>query len=945
MLKKIPEGFSLMSNKKKSEELVNKALKLDMLKDGDSYAKLLKQSIDANPAGLKAHVLLGNYYFKKTKRDDKSADEYLSKVVKIDYLVGSDQVEASKVYISLGRINQELGNKDESLNYYKDFIGLFPFSPTADKVARQIYVKLKNFDEWFATYKKGMTFFEEANYEQAMKSFKSCQKSNPSFPWPSFFLARSLFIEGKYSEAQVIFEKLYDQRSFYVFAYYLYLAKKEATAASDRGLLDFIKESAPYFAPALLEYGKMEESEQNYTEAVNYYNQVKDFGDEKLESQATDLLENISDKKNSSKSDSDKSGKETDSIINDAMKEAESITMDAYAEAKVIKDTAQKEADEILKEAKQKAKESKNTSTPSGSLSQTDLPVHLKERFRKKLRELEDCYDKMVKELNDERKKLRYKALDDAEEILKAAEKHRSDIIAKAHEEAESIVKSVSMMAERERQHVYDKTLKYSVIAIEEAREKAVNDGKDLIRNAEKERDSIHDKAVLEAKSMIEKTEKLSEAYLENALGDISKISDDTVKSAKEEIDEICNDLIDSFTDFLTKGVTDIKKTFVSKTEKSLEKFSKSFSSSSEKAKSNFNAADAISSFKLSAEEHKFSPEMEDPEKMAKPFADKALMGEDSSFPVVGDVVKDVLDQSKEISAPDFSESEESDFMGGKDDFLDRFVSQKELFEDIDITDLSGESQDEQQTVASDPQDDIETNVRESQDGAKDETDSALIASDEPLKLTEDSVFGDTPPASDGTLFGDTVPVSESIFDGNSSESGSSAVFGDAPPAEHDMFASSQDDSSKIFGEESFSQDGLEKSDEKISSEPVFGSALEEPSTLFADSPFANKTEDEEPSPFSGEPAFFSLESEETTEQETTSEEPTVFSPESSDSPFTVWQPSSTETEQSGAQSDVSEENKAAGSEEESKDGEKDFGSFISSKYAELMDDDDEEED
>ncbi len=994
------KGSILMNRKNKSEELLKKALKLDLLKDGDNYVNFLKQAIDEDSANLKPHILLGTYYFKNKKMEE--AAEVLSKATKIDYLCGSDPSEASKVYIPLGKIYQTLSKKEESLSFYKDFIGLFPFSQMAEKLARQIYVKLKNFDEWYATYKKGASAFEDGEYSVAVKSFKFCQKSNQPFMWSSFFLARSLAMQGNYEEAQELLLKLSSQRSYYVFSYYLYMFKKELTGVLDEELLTLILQEAPEFMPAVFEQGKIEEQNGAADAAITCYERVSSSGSAELKKEASAALERLGSKvegKNAGDAETPKNSekksksepKDRDEILNKAIKEAETITMDAYAEAKMIKAAAEKEAAEILKKAE-------NTHIPfepaSGSLMN---PALEKERMRQKRKELEERYDKMVAELSEERKRLRYKALDDAEDLVKAAEKQRSEILAKAQEDAESIINSASLLTERERKHIYDKTLKYSVIAIEEAREKAANEGKSILDTARRERDDLLEKAQGNAALILKNAEKISGEHLQSALEEFSRTSEKTRTFVKSEIETFCDDLTASFNEFFVSWMSDLQKKFFDKTDESIKGFEDGLLTSVDGIKNKISSL--VNDFvpDASLEDISIDPDLDDAsivaEESVKPLLSK---DEDEKMPALSDIVKETLDSSEPVPNVDFSEmmSEDGETVDQKDDFLDRFVSQKELLDDVDLSALAEEVEEEYDESIGISQSNAEPEIKVA---AQEVPVAEVVFADAPAApeaffektaSSEASLFGDAPAvsetlfedtaSSDSSLFGDTPAVSESLFE-NTESSSDTSLFGETAHTEPAIVMDSENSGESVLfspaekvSETIFADNSVEASlfEDVSASAPAAGDSFESASTtLFGneslepqmfsavdaqenifteaeDSPSPFHTSPE-PTPFAEaepEPHVFSSVSDE----EAKPESDTVFAVEESQTPFTVWDPSANETpffassEPESASSDSEKTEPAEnGGTSPTEEGERHFGSFLS----QFMEDDDEDED
>lgn len=235
---------------KKADELIEKALGLDPASSEDEFVGYLNESIELNPYNFKPHVLLGSFYFKKEKFE--AAAEAFLNALNIDYTFKDDPNEAAKVYLNLGKIYQTLGDKAKSLVYYKDYIGLFPSAQHSAKLAAQIYVKLKNFKEWFENYKQAIELLAAGKNKDAEKLFKSCIKANASFPWASYFLARSYISRGSYASVADILKKAIKHREHYCFKYELYRFQTLNNQNPDARLLNEVRKDAPYFVPAMI---------------------------------------------------------------------------------------------------------------------------------------------------------------------------------------------------------------------------------------------------------------------------------------------------------------------------------------------------------------------------------------------------------------------------------------------------------------------------------------------------------------------------------------------------------------------------------------------------------------------------------------------------------------------------------------------------------------------
>ena len=256
----------------KSDELIERALRIDPAESPDEYLQCLNEAANADPYNFKPHVLFGSYFQKKEQY--KEAAECYLHALNIDFTLKNDPNEASKVYLNLGKIYQNLGEKTKSLIYYKDYIGLFPDTPHSNRLAPQIYVKLKNFDNWFSSYKKARVALDEGKHKEAEKLFKFCIKVNPSFAWSGFYLAKSYIKRGITASVVDVLKKSLKHRDHYCFKYELYKFEFDNSLELEENLLNELREEAPYFVPGILLEGKRLASIGENERAAELFKQV-----------------------------------------------------------------------------------------------------------------------------------------------------------------------------------------------------------------------------------------------------------------------------------------------------------------------------------------------------------------------------------------------------------------------------------------------------------------------------------------------------------------------------------------------------------------------------------------------------------------------------------------------------------------------------------------------
>lgn len=251
---------------KKVDELIERALGLDPASSEEEFVKCLREAIELNPYNFRPHILLGNFYYKQERLEEAAA--CFMDAINIDYTFKNDPNEAAKVYLNLGKIYQTLGDKPKSLVYYKDYIGLFPSASHAEKLASQIYVKLKNFKDWFESYKNAREYLAAGRNKEAEKLLKSCIKNNPSFAWPSFYLAVSYMERNMTASVADILKKSIKHRSHYCFKYELYRFQLKSGGSVDEKLLDDVRTSAPNFVPAIILDAKRMKKNEEFEKAA-----------------------------------------------------------------------------------------------------------------------------------------------------------------------------------------------------------------------------------------------------------------------------------------------------------------------------------------------------------------------------------------------------------------------------------------------------------------------------------------------------------------------------------------------------------------------------------------------------------------------------------------------------------------------------------------------------
>ena len=209
-----------MGNREEALDLVEQSRKIDTNVNKKEYVDLLDAAIKKDSYYIEPYILLGFFYFKE--RDWDKALANLQKSVQIDYLLENNEETAKKVYITLGKVYQIIGNIEKSMHSFKNLIGLFPNAKASEKILKEIYSKLENRDEWFSMFKEGYNSYLSGKNEDALIYFKKSFGTFNNFSWAYYYNAKALCALGRLQRGISSFARAIELDEHFLFYYGLY---------------------------------------------------------------------------------------------------------------------------------------------------------------------------------------------------------------------------------------------------------------------------------------------------------------------------------------------------------------------------------------------------------------------------------------------------------------------------------------------------------------------------------------------------------------------------------------------------------------------------------------------------------------------------------------------------------------------------------------------------
>ncbi|MDQ7821876.1 MAG: hypothetical protein RDV48_03675 [Candidatus Eremiobacteraeota bacterium] len=195
--------------------LLKKAQLIDPRVQREEFLKTLDGAIQEDPFFSEPYFLQGLYYFKA--HDWKNARHSLQRGIDLDFTVGGKSDMAEKVYITLGKAYQNLGTTEQALLTFKAFLGLFPRAKASEKLATQIYSKLKNAKEWFDGFSMGYDTFIAGDFGKARTVFEELLSMNRNFSWTYYYIGKSAFHGGGRESALPYFLNAFEHDAHFLF--------------------------------------------------------------------------------------------------------------------------------------------------------------------------------------------------------------------------------------------------------------------------------------------------------------------------------------------------------------------------------------------------------------------------------------------------------------------------------------------------------------------------------------------------------------------------------------------------------------------------------------------------------------------------------------------------------------------------------------------------------
>jgi tetratricopeptide (TPR) repeat protein len=503
-----------MSQREIAEGLIAKASTLDPDTRKAEYLEALKKAQEADNYFAEPYMLLGFFYFKEQNWNETIAN--LTKCLDIDYRLSGDEEKAKKIYLTLGKSHLTVGNKEQSLQCYKNFIAHFPESALTEKLIKQIFVKLKDVEAWYESYKKGYRAFQEKKYKDAEHLFTEAITLNPSFFWAYYYHGMALMSLSMEPEslnlALADLQKAYDMNNHYLIGLQLYRVINEL-GNEDKAMfiIEETLERNPLYAPAYLEMGKflLEKNEVvSARENLEIARAIEPRGE--IAKEAKKLLEAprklpepppmptiVSPAVEAKPLPPQEAPPPVEEEAAEPQATSASVglpEMEAAGDDDDQVEDARQKAELILDKAKTRAQ---------GFLDKT----------KEELKVLRESVDKERQIARDDKKKL----ADEAEEIVKNAQQQADEIEAKAKQVAQDIVEQARTQAREE-----------SARMLKDAE-------KQLSRKEEErsERESQEREEEAEATNIVEKAQEIAEEALREAEAEVLRLKTEAEEAAQ----------------------------------------------------------------------------------------------------------------------------------------------------------------------------------------------------------------------------------------------------------------------------------------------------------------------------------------------------------------------------------------------------------------------------
>ncbi len=209
-----------MKERNEALELIQKAQDCYCKNDKEGYLQALGQAAKKDPYYSEPSIMMGFHHFKE--REWQKARENLEKALQLDYLIDNNEEMAEKIYITLGKVYQMQGKKELSLQIYKAFAGLFPHSPSSEKLFLQIYSRHPDVEKCFSCFRKGYNQLLAKNCDDALAHFNEALLIISTYSWLHYFIGRTWASLGHNEEAAASYLKALEIDEHFIFHYALH---------------------------------------------------------------------------------------------------------------------------------------------------------------------------------------------------------------------------------------------------------------------------------------------------------------------------------------------------------------------------------------------------------------------------------------------------------------------------------------------------------------------------------------------------------------------------------------------------------------------------------------------------------------------------------------------------------------------------------------------------
>lgn len=261
--------FITMRDREEAKELLRKAYTMDMEGKKEEYISTLQAVIKKDPYYIEPYAMLGFHYYKEHQWELTLYN--LKRAVDLDPMLGNNEKMAERLYITLGKVYQNIDNKKQSLLCFKTFVGLFPISEAAERIAKQIYSSLPDKEVWFSNVKNGYHCFLTRNFEEALTTFRKAIVLNRNFSWCNYYEGRALISLNRYREGITAIKRALELDEHFLFYYELHKAYELLNEEEEaQKLIKKTLELNPYYSIVMLQKSEIAIAKKDYEKAERY---------------------------------------------------------------------------------------------------------------------------------------------------------------------------------------------------------------------------------------------------------------------------------------------------------------------------------------------------------------------------------------------------------------------------------------------------------------------------------------------------------------------------------------------------------------------------------------------------------------------------------------------------------------------------------------------------